>query len=206
MGNRQVILHQKPVLERVTHLSPYIFILCMESLFRQLRHMQRIGSIKGLKVARSAPILSHLFFADDAIFFLKHTLENVWNTRNVLEKFCILSSQMINHRKSYSVLSKNSPRKFVRLMSKGLKVQVKDKLGTYLGCPMDVDGRSLNTFQGSHHKVSTIITSWKFNTLNQAGKLILINSILAVYASHVITTFLFPKKVVKMVTSSFLRF
>lgn len=99
-------------------LSSYIFILCMESLSRQLVHMQRVGNIKGLKVARSAPTLSHLFFADDALFFLKGTLGHVWNARIVMEKFCALLGEMINHQKSYSVFSKNTPRKFVRLLSK----------------------------------------------------------------------------------------
>lgn len=113
---------------------------------------------------------------------------------------------MISYHKLYSVFSKNIPRKFVRLLSKGLKVQAKEKLGTYLGCPRDVDGRNLNVFQGIHQKVNTTITSWKFNNLNQAGKLILINSILAVYTFHIMTTFLFPRKVLKSVTSSLLRF
>lgn len=118
----------------------------------------------------------------------------------------MLFGEMISYHKLYSVFSKNIPRKFVRLLSKGLKVQAKEKLGTYLGCPRDVDGRNLNVFQGIHQKVNTTITSWKFNNLNQAGKLILINSILAVYTFHIMTTFLFPRKVLKSVTSSLLRF
>lgn len=51
-------------------------------------------------------------------------------------------------------------------------------MGTYLGCPLDVDGRSLKLFDFIHEKIMNKITSWKFQLLSQAGRLILINSIL----------------------------
>lgn len=60
-------------------LSPYIFILCIESPSRHLELQQEKGSIKGLKICQRAPEISHLLFADDALFFLKGTLENCWN-------------------------------------------------------------------------------------------------------------------------------
>lgn len=77
----------------------------MEPLSRQLSHMQQIGDIRGLRIARKAPIFSHVLFVDDALFFLKGTIDNVWNLMNVLNKFCNLSREMVNHQKSYVVFS-----------------------------------------------------------------------------------------------------
>lgn len=68
---------------------------------------------------------------------------------------------------------------------------------------MDVDGRK-NTFQELHHKVEATITSWKFNHLNLVGKLILINNILIAYASHMMATYILPKKVLKNITFTLL--
>lgn len=97
-------------------LSPYIFILCMEVLSQKLIHNQAQGLIQGLKINRRAPEISHLFFADDALFFLKGTMGNVGNLRTILDKFCDLSGEMINTQKSHTVFSRNTPKKFVRFV------------------------------------------------------------------------------------------
>lgn len=75
---------------------------------------------------------------------------------------------MINQEKSCAIFSKNTPRKFVRLMQKGLKIQTKEKHEKYLGYPMDMDGRKLNIFQELHQKIEATITGWKFTHLNLA--------------------------------------
>ena len=50
-------------------LSPYLFILCSEVLSSLCRKAQEQGKLKGIKVARQAPPLNHLLFADDTMFF-----------------------------------------------------------------------------------------------------------------------------------------
>lgn len=53
---------QKAGLRQGDPLSPYIFILCMESLSMILILKQKEGNIRGLKIARDAPQVSHMFF------------------------------------------------------------------------------------------------------------------------------------------------
>lgn len=48
------------------------------------------------------------------------------------------------------------------MLRKVLGVRNKEKMGTYLGCPVDVDGRSTGVFQDIVEKVSQKLTSWKF--------------------------------------------
>ncbi|KAM6597211.1 uncharacterized protein LOC133034424 [Cannabis sativa] len=50
-------------------LSPYLFILCAEGISALLRAKQDIGLLKGIAISRTAPSLSHLFFADDSLIF-----------------------------------------------------------------------------------------------------------------------------------------
>lgn len=54
-------------------LSPYLFIICAEGLSSLIRNRERAGLIHGVKVARSAPTVSHLFFVDDCFLFFKAT-------------------------------------------------------------------------------------------------------------------------------------
>ena len=54
-------------------LYPYLFLLCSEGLSALLDDARSKGVIQGLKVARDAPDISHLFFADDSLLFCKET-------------------------------------------------------------------------------------------------------------------------------------
>ena len=52
-------------------LSPFIFILCTETLVSLLNHAENQGKITGLRVTRVCPSVSHLLFANDSLFFCK---------------------------------------------------------------------------------------------------------------------------------------
>lgn len=187
-------------------LSSYIFILCMEVLSRNLSELQASKDLDGLKIARSAPKITHLFFADDALFFFKANHKNCWAIKNVLSTFCEISGEMINFDKSHVIFSPNTPQKFRKIMRKPLGVLDKDKIGTYLGCPMEVDGRSSKVFKSIITKTAEKILSWKFSNLSQTGKLILINTILCSLASNIISIYLLPKKITRTITSMLLKF
>ncbi|XP_048503164.1 uncharacterized protein LOC125498892 [Beta vulgaris subsp. vulgaris] len=187
-------------------LSSYIFILCMEVLSRNLTHLQNMKELEGLKIARTAPKISHLFFADDALFFFKAQPKNCWTIKNVLSTFCEKSGEMINFEKSHVIFSPNTPIKFTKIMRKPLGVQVKGKIGNYLGCPMEIDGRSSASFNEITTKTVNKILSWKFSRLSPAAKLILINTILTSLASHIVSIYLLPRKITKKLSSTLLKF
>uniref|UniRef100_A0A803NB48 Reverse transcriptase domain-containing protein n=1 Tax=Chenopodium quinoa TaxID=63459 RepID=A0A803NB48_CHEQI len=52
-------------------LSPYLFILVMEVLSRKFVKLKEEGDQRGIRTARRALEINHLFFADDALFCLK---------------------------------------------------------------------------------------------------------------------------------------
>ena len=54
-------------------LSPYIFVLCIERLAYLISAEVPKGGWKPLIVAKKAPKLSHLFFADDLVLFAKES-------------------------------------------------------------------------------------------------------------------------------------
>ncbi|KAL9680302.1 hypothetical protein QQ045_018180 [Rhodiola kirilowii] len=52
-------------------LSPYLFLLCSEFLSAKLLNELSSGGLKGIKIDRGAPVITHLFFADDSMFYIK---------------------------------------------------------------------------------------------------------------------------------------
>lgn len=57
-------------------LSPYLFLFVAEGLSALIRRQEEMGTLHGVAVARGAPRVSHLFFADDSfLFFRANTLE-----------------------------------------------------------------------------------------------------------------------------------
>lgn len=56
-------------------LSPYIFILCMETPSRMLQSAESNGLIIPLQPATKGPKVSHLFFSNDCFFIFKSFYE-----------------------------------------------------------------------------------------------------------------------------------
>ena len=64
-------------------LSPFHFIICAEGLSSILKVYEFRGLIHGCKVARTALIISHLFFENDSFSSSKLLCMNVKRLRNV---------------------------------------------------------------------------------------------------------------------------
>lgn len=65
-------------------LSPYLFILCAEGIFALMTQNERSGAIHGCRVAAGAPILTHLFFANNCFLFCRASLNEARVVRSIL--------------------------------------------------------------------------------------------------------------------------
>ena len=90
-------------------LSPYLFLLVMDVLSRMLNKAIEVKSLEGIKLGKESPVLSHLFVANDSLFFLPAKEKSAAMLKNILEKFCVGSGQSINLSKSSVVFSANVP-------------------------------------------------------------------------------------------------
>ncbi|KAL9690755.1 hypothetical protein QQ045_011163 [Rhodiola kirilowii] len=68
-------------------LSPYLFIMCAEWLSRSLDERMLNKRLTGIQIARNAPSVSHLFFADDSLVYLRAELAEVRELKEVLSKY-----------------------------------------------------------------------------------------------------------------------
>lgn len=68
-------------------LSPYLFLLCAEGLSVLLEKEEVVGNLQGITVARSAPRVNLLFFADDSIIFGRATERDYGSVLKCLELY-----------------------------------------------------------------------------------------------------------------------
>ena len=114
-------------------LSPTLFILCMEILSRAMTHLSSTNQIQPYFIARFAPPLSHLFFADDCLFFFKANIPSCVNFSKLLKLFSQESGQIVNYNKSCFIPSQNIPPRHLGLLQRFLKINLSNNLGKYLG-------------------------------------------------------------------------
>lgn len=87
------------------------------------------GSIHEIRIAREAPIVSHLFFAKDSFIFGKTTLEEAREIKDIRENSCEASGQLINYHKSVVYFSKGACPKSCKAISTtlGMRIMQKDE-------------------------------------------------------------------------------
>ncbi|CAL2227339.1 unnamed protein product [Prunus armeniaca] len=80
-------------------LSPYLFLIISYVLSSMINQAVTHGFIQGMKFGRGGPALSHLFFADDSLMFLKATENNCQVIVRILDSYCTASGQLVNFEK-----------------------------------------------------------------------------------------------------------
>lgn len=76
-------------------------------LVQMMCNAERQGLISGLKVARTAPAISNLLYADDSMFYCKGSEEKLEHLSQILARYSIASG--INYLKSSISFGKNMP-------------------------------------------------------------------------------------------------
>ncbi|GJX03064.1 RNA-directed DNA polymerase, eukaryota, reverse transcriptase zinc-binding domain protein [Tanacetum coccineum] len=103
-------------------LSPFLFILVMESFHILVQRVVDVGMFKGISLGPSLH-LSHLFYADDVVFMGQWTSSNIDIIIQVLECFYRASGLRINMNKSM-------------LMGISVANGIVDQIASEIGCKM----------------------------------------------------------------------
>ncbi|XP_075515477.1 uncharacterized protein LOC142550125 [Primulina tabacum] len=74
-------------------LSPYLFTLCAQGLSALISTHAARGSIHGVRIASTCPILTHLFFADDSLVFFRATEADCAGVKECLKAYELASGQ-----------------------------------------------------------------------------------------------------------------
>ncbi|KAA3472337.1 Retrovirus-related Pol polyprotein LINE-1 [Gossypium australe] len=82
-------------------LSPYLFVLCMEWLGHFIHSRMEASTWDPIRLSRSGPSVSHLFFADDLVIFCKVEIDQARLLESVITLFC----QIFGHKISEQVFT-----------------------------------------------------------------------------------------------------
>lgn len=89
-------------------LSPYLYVICMESLSHLIESATQLGVWKPVRASRNGPPVSNLAFADDLILFGEATVDQAAIISACLDQFCDASGSKVSHSKSRVYFSQNT--------------------------------------------------------------------------------------------------
>ncbi|XP_019167627.1 PREDICTED: uncharacterized protein LOC109163330 [Ipomoea nil] len=173
-------------------LSPYLFIICAEGLSLLLQDSQTKGLIHGCRVARGAPPISHLFFADDSLLFFKANLQEALEVKRCLSVYESFSGQAVNFHKSSISFSRNTHEEIRELVSGVLTVSQAEDFGKYLGLPSVVGRNRRAVFAYIEQKLRQRFGSWNKRLLTKAGKEVFLKSVAQAMPTYTMSIYLLP--------------
>ncbi|GJU77019.1 RNA-directed DNA polymerase, eukaryota [Tanacetum coccineum] len=181
---RSILVNGSPTSEFKFHkglkqgdpLSPFLFILVMESLHLSFNNILNAGLFKGIRIDDSLT-LSHLFYADDAVFIGKWDRANVVTIVHMLKCFFMASGLQINIHKS-KLMGIGVSQEEVRAAASIIGCSTFSNPFTYLGVKVGMSSSKRKSWDEVIGKISARLSKWKIKTLSIGGRLTLIKSVL----------------------------
>nr|GEV21967.1 RNA-directed DNA polymerase, eukaryota [Tanacetum cinerariifolium] len=176
-------------------LSSFLFILVMESLHTSFQRVVDIGLFKGVKLSPTL-LMTHLFYADDAIFMGQWNQANIDTLIRVLDVFHRASELRINISKS----------KLLEIYVESSKLdQAAAKIGcavlntpfTYLGSRVGGNMSRIKAWNDIIEGMVSHLSKWKVKTLSIGGRLTLLKSVLGALPIYHMSIFKVHMKVLK---------
>lgn len=119
-------------------MSPFLFTLIMEWLNNAINKAANNGGYRGIEVGSNKILLTHLFFADDAIFFGEWSVENILNLIRILYCFQKTAGLKVNFEKS-ALIGVGTNQISLDSMAAILGCKVEKLPSIFLGMPIGVN-------------------------------------------------------------------
>nr|GEZ73472.1 RNA-directed DNA polymerase, eukaryota [Tanacetum cinerariifolium] len=171
-------------------LFPFLFILVMESLHLSFSRVLESGLFKGINLNNSL-MISHLFYADDAIFIRKWDISNIKTIVKVLKRFFLASGLKINLHKSKITgigVTKDRIDLATNLMGCSTFAPPFHYLGVKVGAPMS----RKDSWKDVTSKLSARLSKWKLKTLSIGGRLTHLKSVLTAVSIYYMSLYKVP--------------
>lgn len=146
-------------------LSPYLFLLCAEGLSALIAHEEEMGNLKGVKVCRDSPIISHLLFADDSLILMQANDGNANSLKRILDDYCAASGQMVSAAKSSIYFSPNTDVDDKVVVCQILDIMTESLSDKYVGLPSMIGVDRVDCFKHLIERIQKLVNGWKERTL-----------------------------------------
>ncbi|XP_024033517.1 uncharacterized protein LOC112095650 [Citrus clementina] len=174
------------------HLSPYLFIICAEGLSLLINHYESAGLLYGVRIARGAPSLTHLFFADDCFLFFKAIPQEAQVLKTILSLYGAASGQRVNYNKSSISFSANVHHEVAHSICSLLGAQGTVNHGSYLGIPSYIGRSKSAALSYIRDRVWKRLQGWNQKLLSRAGKEILLKIVAQAMPNYTMNIYLLP--------------
>ncbi|XP_010445811.1 PREDICTED: uncharacterized protein LOC104728548 [Camelina sativa] len=146
-------------------------------LIANLRKAERSKLITGIKVSTACPMVSHLLFAGDSLFFCRATKEQCESVLGILRQYARVSGQKINFQKS-SVQFRHTVDADLREELKGvLGITNLGGMSSYLGICESLGGSKTKVFSYVQDRLQKWTGGWPARLLSRGGKEVMIKSV-----------------------------
>ncbi|KAJ0554035.1 putative RNA-directed DNA polymerase [Helianthus annuus] len=176
-------------------ISPFLFLIVMEALSCMINKAIGLGIVKGVDLPNDGPLVSHLFYADDAIIIGEWSRENIINVVRILKCFHACSGLQISFSKS-------------NLFGLGVSHGEVEDLAVLVGCKADkfpfkylglTVGANMNRIKNWRPVFDIFerrLSLWKASFLSIGGRLTLIRSVLESLPTYFLSLYKAPVKVI----------
>ncbi|WOL08423.1 hypothetical protein Cni_G17176 [Canna indica] len=178
-------------------LSPYLFIV-MEQLFTNMLNTA-VDKRKIVPFKQNEISLSHILFADDMVLFVKGSKNSCKNLKRLVDKYCRWTGQKVNKSKSEIFFPGKCDAAYKHKICQYLDIKEgkypMKYLGTYLA-----PKRLENKYQMKlANKVKGKFQYWAKNQITQAGKAVLLNSVISSIPVHTLLSSWVSDKVINSI-------
>uniref|UniRef100_A0A803P3X8 Reverse transcriptase domain-containing protein n=1 Tax=Cannabis sativa TaxID=3483 RepID=A0A803P3X8_CANSA len=187
-------------------LSPFLFLICSEGLSCLLNEASRENKIHGLRFGNMENRLTHLLFADDSLVFLEATMEEGQALMEILRTYSTLSGQCINYTKSNLCVGRKIHHIEGQRLATSLGVTFIENHTKYLGLPAFVGRNKKEAFGIVRNKVWEKLQGWKMGLFSQAGREVLIKSVIQVIPVYLMSCFRITKGLIREIQALIARF
>uniref|UniRef100_A0A803QCJ3 Reverse transcriptase domain-containing protein n=1 Tax=Cannabis sativa TaxID=3483 RepID=A0A803QCJ3_CANSA len=162
-------------------LSPYLFLLCSEGLTPALRLQEQRGSFRGISIARTAPAIFHLLFADDTLLFTIASPSSCDALKEALTIYNLATGQRVNYAKSSILFSPNTPPSITTYFFKTLGLEPRPFISKYLGIPKCFGCSKKSSFDFLLQRVGSQLSIWNEKLFSKAGKEVLLKVVFKLF-------------------------
>ncbi|KAJ0597688.1 putative RNA-directed DNA polymerase [Helianthus annuus] len=176
-------------------ISPFLFILALESLNIIMNKAVEDGLVSGLRLPNGGPLISHLFYADNVVFVGEGNLEHVKNLAWILRCFYVASGIRVSPSKSkvYGVgLDDSSMGRF----AKALNCSVGSFPFIYLGMMVGSNMNIIANWKLVVDRFNSKLSRWKAKCLSLAGRVTLAKAVLSNLPTYYLSLYKAPTNVI----------
>ena len=205
-GEPRGLIHLSKGLRQGDPLSPYLFLLCVEGLHSLIQQAENCGNLHGVSLCKEGLKVSHLFFADDSLLFCQANDNDCQAVLDILDTYEQASGQQINRGKTQLFFSTNIEQHIRNKISDLFGVPAVSQYEKYLGLPSFVGRAKKQSFSYIRERVWSKIKGWKEKLFSQAGREVLIKSVLQAMPTFTMGCFKLPKSLCKDIESLIRKF